>query len=357
MVADRSRFKLLTEGLRKRTQETYDTREDRRRDILDRSKTSGIPFFDPGIGEHLVEFLPYLAGSKDPAKEEGSPTYLVDLYVHRFIGPNEDHFICLAKTLNQPCPICEHRNKLRRQDEPSTEEERDRLKAEMESCRPKRYSVYAIWDRDNESKGVQLWTVAHWFVQKNLMSACRSIRGRGVVPFASPDKEEGKSIAFEIQGSKMSQQYTGWQLVERDDDIPDEILDSVPVLDELLDIPTYEAVSKAFWAGMETKAEPEEEEEDIPVRSRGRQREEEGAGCPYDGTIGKDFEKFEECQSECDQYEECYKLAKRMGLVDKEEKRDKAVEEPEPPQRSRLRAVQEEEEEEDEQPPRGRRRR
>jgi len=349
-MKDKSRFKLLSEGLRQRTQETYDTREDRRRGILDRSKTSGMTMFEPSTGEHLIEFLPYVAGAKDPHKP-GSPTYLVDLFVHRYIGPNEDDFICLSKTYGQPCSICEHRNKLRKQDEPHSEEDKARLKAEIESCRPKRYTVYAIWDRDNETKGVQLWVIAHWFVQMNLMSACKNRKTGGVIPFAAPDREEGRSVAFAIEGTKMSQQYRGWQLYERDDDIPDEILDRVPVLDELLDIPTYQEVEKAFWAGLEVKEAPAKEEQSFTGAARKKVPED---GCPFDGIMGKDFEKFEECESICEKYQECHDLNKAMKSgKDEDEGEEKNEELGEERPRPKLREVSKDPEEDS---PRRRRR-
>ena len=112
--------------------------------MLDRSKLGNLQLFDPNSGYHVIDILPYFTGPNDPVKEEGSPTYLIDLYVHRYIGPKEDDFICLYQTFNKPCPICEHRNKLRRQDEPHNEEARLQWRAEIEACRAKRYSVYAI---------------------------------------------------------------------------------------------------------------------------------------------------------------------------------------------------------------------
>jgi len=257
-----------------------------------------LSIFNPDIGEHLVDVLPYFAGPNDPVKNEGEPTYLVDLYVHRFIGPNEDDFICLFRTYNKNCPICEYREKLRRVDNPS-----DDVKGQIDSARPKRYSVYAILDRDNESKGIQIWTVAHWFFQNNVMNICKKPRTGGVVAFADPTAEEGRSIAFQIKGSKTQQQWTGFQFSEREDDIPDSIIDNVPTLDELLDIPTYEQVKKAFWAGLEVE---DMAAETVPGTPRSFKKS--SPTCPHGGVFGESFEAYEECLSGCELYNPCHEL-------------------------------------------------
>jgi hypothetical protein len=167
------------------------------------------------------------------------------------------------------------------------------------------------------------------------MSACKRPRGGGIVPFASPDKEEGRSVVFEIQGSKMSQQYVGWQLFERDADIPEEILDKVPSLDELLDVPTYEEVKRAFWAGLDVAKEEltyeEEYFDDTPVKT---------VGCPFGSTIGVDFGNYEECD-ECPAYNDCRDLHQHLAQPEEEDVEEEAKDIPLPsPQHPKLRSVE-----------------
>jgi len=178
------------------------------------------------------------------------------------------------------------------------------VQAQIESARAKRYSVYAVWDRDNESKGVQIFIVAHWFFQNNVMGICKKPRSGGVVAFADPSAEEGRSIAFEIAGSKTQQQWKSFQFSEREEDIPDDIIEAVPTLDELLDIPTYEQVKKAFWAGLsEEESLGNEPEPGLSKRMRKPTSE-----CPMGGVIGRDFENFQECLTSCEKYVKCQEV-------------------------------------------------
>jgi len=316
MKKDRGRLKA---GLKTRIQETYETKDAGwGKSIFNQAKISGVALFKPGTGEHVIDILPYFAGSQDPHKREGDSTYLVDLWAHQNIGPNEDNFICLSKTYDKPCPVCEHRAKLRRMEERTEEVERD-----IEYCRPKRRTIYAIWDRDNESKGVQVWEVAHFFMQANLMAIVRKPRAGGYIAFSDPDKEEGRHISFKIEGARQQQKYTGFQLFEREEDIPDEILDQVPCLDELIQIPDYSEVKKAFWAGLESP--------DRPVTKVAKEVE----ACPYGGVIGEDLENFEECLSACKKYTRCHELYKQLYPEGEEEIEEEEGEEtayiPEPP--------------------------
>jgi hypothetical protein len=288
----------LKVGLRERVEESYRTKDqDWGKGIFDPDKTKGLQFFKPSAGQHIIDILPYLSGAHDPRRRKGESNYLVDIYVHQNIGPNEDTYICLAKSYNRPCPICEERNELRR-----TSGDQDEIK----SLRPKRRVIYAIWDRDNETKGIQVWEVAHWFMEANLLPLAKRPRGGGYVAFTYPDKSEGRHVVFEIKGTGQNIQYTGHQLIEREEDIPDEILEKVPVLDELLYIPDYKEVKTAYLGkggANDEGQEPEhgdEHEEDLPKFNKPVKKK----VCPYGGTMGTDYGELDECQ-ECMFADDC----------------------------------------------------
>lgn len=264
--------------------------------------------FSPDAGQHLIDILPYFSGKYDPRVDEDEPNYLIDIYVHRYVGPNEDHFICMSrnKNYNKPCPICEYRQKLvdqRRKGE-------EGLDDEIKELYPRRRCIYAIWDRDNESKGVQIWEVSHWFSEFNVLPLAKPRKG-GFIAFTEPDKEEGRSIAFEIVGKGQNQTFKGFNFEMREEEIPQEILDAVPTLDELLYFPEYEEVKKAFYAGKDDKLETigkEEEEggEDFPDFKFDKGKDsKEPEGCPFGGEFGKDYDIYEECLSVCKLAKEC----------------------------------------------------
>jgi hypothetical protein len=275
------------------------------KDIFDRSQCTkyNVSFFKPAATEHLIDILPYLAGKNAPFVQgaktlEGSPAYLVDVYVHRGVGVNEDQYICMARSYNKPCYICEQRNNT----DLSTEE--------IEALRPKRRTVYAIWDRDAEGKGVQVWEVAHWYMEKKLQARAKRPRGGGYVNYSHPKR--GKSISFSITAKGEFKEYDGHDFVDRDDEIPEEILEKVPPLDELLHLPSYEEVKVAYLCTARDEEEEIDEQEEFEeesgadnlisekeeIKKEKVEKEAKEKVCPIGAVFGKDFDEYEDCD-EC----------------------------------------------------------
>ena len=72
-----------------------------------------IPLWKPGDGAHIIDIIPYPAGKHDPDLKEGEDNYTFEYYVHNNVGPNDQWYLCPAQTYGEPCPVCEHRDKLR----------------------------------------------------------------------------------------------------------------------------------------------------------------------------------------------------------------------------------------------------
>ena len=241
--------------------------------IFSPDKVKGMTFWKPGPGQHIFDILPYIAGTQNPRRKKGKAAYVVDVFTHRGVGPNEDQYICLAKSYNEPCPICEYRAE--------RVKEGDATEEELKALKPSRRVIYAIWDGDDQKKGVQIYEVAHWFMENPIQSIVKKPkRGGGLseaIDFPHPDN--GKSVAFEIKAVGKNRDYTGHQFVDRDEPIPDEILETVPVVDELLHIPSYEEVHAAFFGASADvveeiaggREEVEEEVEELEVEEEGEE--------------------------------------------------------------------------------------
>ena len=282
--------------------------------IFDREKCQkyGVNFWKPQAGEHLIDILPYLSGENAPyvdgvkAKPD-SPAYVVDIYVHQRVNVNNDQYICLTKSYRKPCPICE------------AMEKGDYSAEELDEMRPKRRTIYAIMDLDATSKGIQIWELAHWFMEKKLQYRAKRPRGGGYVNYSHA--KNGKSIAFSITGSGLKKAFEGHDFIDRDGPIDEEILAKVPCLDDLLHIPEYDEVKRAFESMQEE--EPEEKQERGPEPERtmkyapepehehpGDKEEvkegkpDEGNKCPIGVTFGADFDQYEDCD-ECVVRVEC----------------------------------------------------
>ena len=159
------------------------SKEERKKKLLARTKRSrkvatgeeksffkpddGVKFWKCDDGDHEIDIIPYEAGPNDPDPdtEEGDYTYVLEVYTHRDIGPEEKQVICLAKTFAEPCPICEHRKEILAGDDPD-EDLAEELKA---GVYPRSiYNIVCYDTVEEEDKGVQVWHTSHYLFQKHI---------------------------------------------------------------------------------------------------------------------------------------------------------------------------------------------
>ena len=327
-------------------------------------------------GDHIIDIIPYEAGRIDTITKTGDPTYCFELYVHRDVGPTQDQrVICLAETLGEACPICEHRRLL--QKEGSDE-------ANWKPLFPKQRNIYNIvcYDTDKEeSKGVQIWEVAWFYMEKHLLKLAKGPMQRGSrkggssgidpnIAFADPD--DGRSICFNVETEgKEYHEYTAHQFEKRDYEISDEILESAHCIDEMIKIPTYAEVHELYWGepldGEENEIEEDIEEIEEEPKPVGRKKSNETkrrkiieevieedipeeaimannneTECPVGGEFGVDTNEYENCDS-CEIWESCVK-SKENDVEDEDEIEEEEVQKP---VRRKSKVVEEETEEVD----------
>ncbi len=219
--------------------------------------------FQAKEGNHLIDIIPYLAGSQDPKLNEGDRSYMVDVYVHQKVGTNEDSILCPSSNYRgEKCPICEYQAKMQQSKQFSDEE--------LKTLKPKRrclYNVICYDTPEQEAKGVQVWEASYHLTENEILGIARNRRGGGHVAFADPD--EGKSIDFYREGTGAATRYKGYMFVDREGaTISDEDLDAAYCLDELLDIKTYDEINDIFLPtappidGEERQGASTEKEED-----------------------------------------------------------------------------------------------
>ena len=297
--------------------------------------------------EHLLDIIPYIAGKghTDPDIKPGDITYYLPLFVHERIGALNAHYVCPARLVGKKCPICEEQKRL-------LDSGLEWGSEPVQKLEPRKKTIYNIvcYDSDkDEDKGVQVW-VAAWFNFERLITELAKCtpRGCGYTNFCDTTKR-GKSIAFKREGKKKDDtKYIGHKLVDRDYDIPDDILDSTYCLEEVIHVATYQEIHEVFWASKDTKPtvqEPQEKERErgtpapAPLSNEeagGRLRRSRGnvpaevsvedtkskgdvqdpSECPHNHTFGKDIDKMDECTS-CDSWDDCAVAADK---IEREEK-------------------------------------
>jgi hypothetical protein len=352
----RDKTKKMRQDLQKRTQESIDRGEDMPEygTIFIKDKLpEDVGFWRPDIADHLIDIIPFVASEQHPRVPEGRMAFNIDVWIHQNIGPMYDQFVCPQRMFKQPDPICNYMRGKRLPEK------------EWKAIAPKRRTVYLVWVHDSpeeEEKGIQIWEVAWWNFEKNVDEIAKSPKGGAPVPFS--DYDEGKSIAFSIKKSgtftdssgkeRDSMDFVGHRFVDRDERIPDQILDQSFSLDEIVNIhPSFDVMEEAFFGqkgspegGEESapEARPASDGNDTPIEEQDNYTEQNEAAvpvskadfeCPGGGTPGLDIEKLPEC-AKCEHYDPCSDLADSAGAPTQE---DKEEEKPEPEKKTRKRIV------------------
>ena len=233
--------------------------------------------------KHSVDIIPFQAGKHYPTRnsysiQEGDYHYVLDIKVHRNVGPENIWVVCPLANYNEPCPICEHAKELYA----NSTSEAETKKISQEKY-PKRRNIFnvVVYDNDEEEqKGVQIWEDAHFFVGKNLEEeANKNEDGDGLILFYMPDSD-GRRVNFEIhQKTEKEIEYTMFFFKKRNYEIDQDILDQAVCLDDLIadNLLSYQELYDLYWQN-EGKTEPkkrkekksEEDEEEETTTKRGR---------------------------------------------------------------------------------------
>lgn len=291
----------------------------------------------------------------------GELWYRRPFFLHRSIGAAKDSLVC-PTSVGKKCPICEYRRK--RQQAGAEKEEIDAMKASQRNL----YALVPIEDKKHEEK-IHIWDISQFLFQKLLNEEIEENENYE----SFPDPEEGYTlrVRFEAKtfgGSNPFFEANRIDFEERNYVYDDEFLATVPCLDHILEVKSYEELERIFLEiedpdeesekGSETagaddpdqettsprrpkpkSADPapaDEEEEDEKPRDRRplrrappapdagadeeeapprqarqaagptRQRETKPAAghCPSGYKFGVDTDKYDEC-AQCSEWETC----------------------------------------------------
>ena len=340
-------------GLAKRYQASYESKGSSsggRAGVMNYRKVDGeIEFFSPQEGRNRINIIPYVIKTKNHPLvkkgefEVGDKDYVMDIFVHRGVGPSEASVLCLKNTYGKPCPICEQSALLRKQ---GKEDEAGALKAS-------RRVFYNVQDLKNPEK-LKVFEASHFLFEKELIDEARDDDEGGFVDFA--DEETGKEIKFRC--SKVSKggfefnEFKSFSFEDREENIPDELLESAISFDEIMNVPTYEEVEKILF-GQDDEDESEEpakkpkhseddndldeddnekpakksskdneeyesekpikkpakevddeKEDEKPVKTSKEKCKGDCGKCPFGHKFGNDTDNFDDCD-DCDVWDKC----------------------------------------------------
>lgn len=234
----------------------------------------GVSYWRPGKGQHMIDIVPYIAGKYDPDQETsaGDETYVLDLWVHKGIGPSgSSSYICPSKNYGKPCPICEDLAE-RFNDESIPEDERKKYWKDNRAIRTVVYNVIVRDSAEEEEKGIQVLVGAHYHFEKNFIAQAkipsRSGEDRFILFF---DTVEGQTICFNRTGIGATDTgYDGFKFIDREDadgepyEIEEELIEKANPLDELIHRASYDEI-KIDYYGEEVDEEEEQENQEESV--------------------------------------------------------------------------------------------
>lgn len=195
----------------------------------------------------------------------GDLWYKKPFKIHRNVGSDNQAVIC-PTTWGKKCPICEYRKK--RLSEGAEKEETDSMKTSDRNL----YCVIPLGE-DKHDEEPHVWDVSQFLFQKLLNTELDEDLDNAVFP----DLEEGLSLRIRFDkktfASNEYAQASRIDFKERDEAYDDDILDTIPNLDDMLKELSYDEIERMFFEldDVDASEEPEsttQKEEEKPKRHR-----------------------------------------------------------------------------------------
>lgn len=328
-------------GLAKRYQASYESKGSSggKAGVMNWKKIDGeVNFFSPQEGRNRINIIPYTIKTKNHPLvkkgefEVGDKDYVMDVFVHRGVGPSEASVLCLKQTYGKPCPICEQSALLRKQ---GKEDEAGALKAS-------RRVFYNVQDLKNPDT-LKVFEASHYLFEKELIDEARDDDEGGFIDFA--DEETGKEIKFRCsktsKGGFEFNEFKSFSFEDRDDNIPDELLESAISFDEIMNVPTYEEAEKILYGrdDDEEDEQQEDEEDEAPAKKK-----------PAKKAVVEDDDEEEQDADEDEEEEPAPKKkpAKKPAPVEEDDDEEEDEPAPKPAKKAKAPAVEEDEDDESE---------
>lgn len=265
----------------------------------------GLSFWKPKAGTYKFDIVGFECGQNNPYADLDEFHYERTYFMHpRVGGQNGRAYCCPAKCVGKKCPICDAQYEM--SSDPDADEKT------RKALLPKKRQLFLVYVHEEAEKGLQLWEYSYHCFGKLLDSRIQ----------ASDDEEDGwiyfyyhdtdgmtLKVNFVEETNPFGKHIEAKHIdfVRRREDLPDEIIDAVVCLDDILKIPTYAELEKAFLQ-LDDDDPEEEEEEEAPKKKK-----------PVKGKRKKrpDPEPEEEEEYE-EEYEEDEPIEEEEDLVDVE---------------------------------------
>ena len=288
----------------------------------------GMKYFAPTKGIKVLDIVPYrvTVDNHPQGVPVGDIWYQRTVFVHYQIGPEQKTFIC-PRTVGKRCPICEYRNKLQKDIDPT----QDKL---IDDLKPKEREIYNVIDAESDggkqSPDIYFWDFSYYLFGKVLNEELTE----GPEEYADfAVLEEGYSLKVRFAeksfGGNAFLETKRIDFVKRGYNYSESLLDRTVNLDTCFTVMSFEELERIFLGGegpttlsnngmapvssnppttapqtvAPVQAAPQPVQTAAPVQETPAAT---GVVCPSGGTFGEDTDALDECSS-CKSYEACEK--------------------------------------------------
>ena len=214
-------------------------------------------------GKYAIDFVPYEVKSKNHPDdvEQGCLWYKLPFGVHHGVGANNFSVVC-PQSAGKPCPICEEKTRLAKEDAEGNEEQIKQLSIQ-------KFVAYNILNPEDVST-ISLFIMSRGKFATKLEEELKDPDNEENLAFFDVNKD-GRTLRVRFSEEKFNGkkflQATKIDFRPREEMDEDEILDKVICLDEALIILPYDKLKSMFFQEMEEEEKPksksnEDEDED-----------------------------------------------------------------------------------------------
>jgi hypothetical protein len=218
-------------------------------------------------GAHRFDIIPYILKVESPFADIGKPHYERTYHVHRGIGADSDTVVCPKKTFGKPCPICDARARMMK-DEDADEEL-------IKSLGPKERQLFQVIDAREPSEGIQILEMSYHLFGRVLDTRLRSIEEEDEDEqdheyFSDPETGYLIRASFEEKQFARTTYYecTSIDFKDRKEQYENDIIEESYCLDDMLIEMSYDDLKKLF---LET-TDDGDDDDDAPKKKRGKKK-------------------------------------------------------------------------------------
>lgn len=190
--------------------------------------------------------------------------------IHKCLGQSGKQWaICPKVTFGEKCPICEELPALweQKNQHQKGDPEGERIYELICKIRPQLWVAFACTIGD--AKDMKIFAYTESKFAEVLKKQTETLRDRTVVYYADPYEGRSLYVGFSEEKIKSTNKtYLKASSFEFDQrpEVPDEIINAIPKLDDIFNVMSYEQLKAAFEGMGDVVAEPEEQKSEEPVK-------------------------------------------------------------------------------------------